>query len=109
MVAQVADTDRDGPALQGEFWLYAVRNPEVMKILAQKLQEPKESLAAVLTQAVERRAPDRLDQVGALTTVVFALFDGLVRQRRIDPDSVPDDLFGQALQWLVIGLAAGGA
>ncbi len=106
MFAEVADNDTDGPPLQGEFWLYAVRNPEVMKILAEKLEVPRESLARLLGAALERRAPAHLGQADALATVVFALFDGLVRQRRIAPDTVPEDLYGQALRWLFAGLIA---
>jgi AcrR family transcriptional regulator len=105
MVIDVAEQDRDGIPLQVEFWLYAVRNPEVMKIFAEKLQVPKESLSRVIGAALERRAPEQQGKVDALTTIVFALFDGLVRQRRIDPASVPDDLFGQALRWLFTGVA----
>jgi hypothetical protein len=48
-----------------------------------------------------------------VTIVVLSLFQGLVRQRLIEPGSVPDDLFAQALTWLLTGLrvtaAAGGA
>jgi hypothetical protein len=36
---------------------------------------------------------------------VLALFDGLVRQRRVDPAAVPDSLFPEALRWLLAGLA----
>lgn len=41
-----------------------------------------------------------------MTIVVLSLFQGLVRQRLIEPDSVPADLFGQALRWLMTGLRA---
>jgi hypothetical protein len=40
----------------------------------------------------------------AVTAVILSLFQGLVHQRRVDPVSVPDDLFAQALRWLVAGL-----
>jgi AcrR family transcriptional regulator len=106
MFAEVADKDTDGPPLQGELWLYAVRNPEVMKILADKLEVPRESLARLIAAALERRAPAHLGQADVLATIVFALFDGLVRQRRIAPDTVPEDLYGQALRWLFIGVIA---
>lgn len=43
----------------------------------------------------------------ALATIAMALFQGLLRQRRIDPASVPDELLGQAMQWLFAGIAAG--
>lgn len=106
MFSEVADKDADGPALQGEFWLYAVRNPDVMRVFAEKMEAPKESLSRVISASLQRRAPEHLDQVDALTTTVFALFEGLVRQRRINPEAVPEGLFGQALRWLFAGLAA---
>jgi AcrR family transcriptional regulator len=106
MFAEVADKDTDGPPLQGEFWLYAIRNPEVMKILAEKLEAPRENLAHLIGTALQRRSPAHLGQVDALATIMFALFDGLVRQRRIAPETVPEDLYGQALRWLIAGLIA---
>lgn len=42
----------------------------------------------------------------AVATVVAALFDGLARQRLLDPARVPDDLFGLALKWLFTGIGA---
>ncbi len=39
----------------------------------------------------------------AVATIALALFQGLVRQRRIDPASVPDELLGQAMRWLFAG------
>ncbi|WP_198165405.1 hypothetical protein [Nocardia fusca] len=44
----------------------------------------------------------------SIATVVFALFQGLVKQRRIDPDAVPEELFETALTWLFTGLAGAG-
>jgi hypothetical protein len=40
-----------------------------------------------------------------VTTVVFALFQGLVRQRGPDPDTVPPEPLGRALRWLFDGMA----
>ncbi|MFI9383710.1 TetR/AcrR family transcriptional regulator [Kutzneria sp. NPDC052558] len=101
LLIEVADKDVDFAPLQAEFWLYAVRNPALMETLAERMREPRD----LLTELVGREVPDaeRADQ---LATVVMALFQGLVRQRRIDPDSVPEELFGQALQWLFLGAEA---
>jgi hypothetical protein len=35
------------------------------------------------------------------------MFHGLMQRRRTEPDAVPDELFGQALQWLIAGVRAG--
>ena len=101
LVIEVADKDTDFAPLQAEFWLYAVRNPELMDTLAQRMREPRDLLAAL----VGRSVPDPA-LAGELSTVVVALFQGLVRLRRTDPDSVPDELFGRALRWLFTGAEA---
>jgi hypothetical protein len=44
-----------------------------------------------------------------VATVVAALFDGLARQRLLDPARVPHDLFGLALKWLFTGIGAAGS
>jgi AcrR family transcriptional regulator len=106
MLTAVADKDVDFAPLQAEFWLYAIRNPAVMETLAARMREPREALAGAVSATLERRgsAPDVSPE--AVATIVSALFEGLVQQRRIDPDSVPDELFGQALKWLFRGILA---
>jgi hypothetical protein len=59
-------------------------------------------MAAVLARVGGPNTPP----AGAVATVVLALFQGLVRQRRIDPASVPGELLGEALRWLFAGIAA---
>jgi AcrR family transcriptional regulator len=106
MLTSVADKDTDFALLQAEFWLYAVRNPAVLDTLAARMREPREALAAVVDGSLDRSGPAAGASATAIATVVIALFQGLVRQRRIDPASVPDDLFGQALGWLFTGIEA---
>jgi hypothetical protein len=38
---------------------------------------------------------------------VLALVQGLLRQRRIDPERVPDALIANALRWLIDGISPG--
>ena len=105
LLTRVAEKNRDAAPLQAEFWLYAVRNPEVLQAFGARLQEPKHALAEVLDGVVGRYAPGAEEHVDALATITFALFEGLVRQRRIDPASVPDGMYSQALCWLFDGLS----
>jgi AcrR family transcriptional regulator len=107
MLTAVADKDVDFAPLQAEFWLYAIRNPPALEILADRMREPREALAAVVGAALERGGSGAAVSPDAVATVVSALFQGLVRQRRIDPAGVPDDLFGTALGWLFDGIEAG--
>jgi AcrR family transcriptional regulator len=101
LLVEVADKDVDFAPLQAEFWLYAVRNPELMEAYAERMREPRD----LLTQLVARSVPDPA-RAGELSAIVIALFQGLVRMRRVDPDSVPDELFGRALRWLFTGALA---
>ena len=106
LLVNVADKDIEFAALQAEFWLYAIRNPQVMDALAASAGESRQALEGLVGTAMTRRgAPDGVC-VESVATVVAALFLGLVRQRRIDPDRVPEELFGQALNWLFTGINA---
>jgi AcrR family transcriptional regulator len=104
MLVEVADKDVDFAPLQAEFWLYAVRNPEVLDQLTPVLRAPRDALGRLIEASRQRPGSASRIPVDNMATVVFALFQGLVRQRRLDPESVPPQLFGQALHWLFTGL-----
>jgi AcrR family transcriptional regulator len=106
LLVEVADKDVDFALLQAEFWLYAVRNPKLLEPLAAQQHEVQGALRDLVDREMHRRG-QRLGMSSDLVAVVaLALFQGLVRQRRVDPASVPDGLYGQALRWLFAGLAA---
>ncbi|WP_280709457.1 TetR/AcrR family transcriptional regulator [Kitasatospora sp. GP30] len=109
MLIDVADKDIDFAPLQAEFWLYAIRNPQVMDTMAATMNEPRQALERVISASLAQRGAPAEVSPDAVTTVVMALFQGLVRQRRVNPSSVSEDLFGQALMWLFTGILAGGA
>ncbi|MBW0103146.1 TetR/AcrR family transcriptional regulator [Pseudonocardia sp. KRD291] len=103
-LVRVADAD-DLTLLQSELWAYAVRNPRARERLSAGMRGPHDALSTLVG---EQRARD--DETWAarddeIATVVLAMFQGLVRQRRLDPASVPDDLYGRALTWLFDGLS----
>jgi AcrR family transcriptional regulator len=107
LLAEVADNDRDFALLQAESWLYAVQSPELMDDLAARRRELSVAVERLVAAELERRAmPAGIPLARSVTTVVLALFDGLMCQRRTDPASVPDELFAQALRWLLTGLTA---
>jgi AcrR family transcriptional regulator len=107
MLANTVDKDPDFAPLQAEFWLYAVRNPEVMEILAERMREPQAAMETLMQAALERVDRHREVSAKAVSTIAIALFQGLVRQRRVHPADVPDELLGQAMRWLFAGIAAG--
>jgi AcrR family transcriptional regulator len=100
------DQDTDLMALRAEFWLYAVRNPDAMGALAAQRRDQVDALVGVISAAMERWGAPADVSATELATVVLAMFQGLVRQRRIDPARVSGDLFAQSLRWLFAGLQA---
>lgn len=107
LLVDVADKEVDFAPLQAEFWLYAVRHREELKELAPPSPQD-DALRSVIEGVLRRRGREEDVSADAVSTIVRALFQGLVRQRRIHPDSVPEELFGQALHWLFTGIEASG-
>ena len=98
--------DPDVMALWAEFWLYAVRNPDAMGALIAQRREQVDALIDLVSAAMERRGAPPGVSARAVATVALAMFQGLIRQRRIDPDRVSGDLLAQGLRWLFAGLQA---
>lgn len=109
ILIDTADKNSEFALLQAEFWLYAVRNPKILDTIVERMREPRQALEHLVATALEDvRTPPEADP-RSVATVVAALFDGLVRQRRLDPDSVSEDLFGLVMRWLFAGIDADGA
>jgi AcrR family transcriptional regulator len=106
LLERAGDRDPDLVALRAEFWLYAVRNPEAMGALRAQQRQQVDGLLGVISAAMERRGTPPGVPAAEVAAVVLAMFQGLVRQRRIDPDRVSGDLFAQGLRWLFGGLGA---
>jgi AcrR family transcriptional regulator len=103
-MVDVADKDMDLAPLQAEFWLYAVRHPEVMGTFAAQLRQRRAPLERLIDEGLQRSGSYPEDLAQRLAIVVSALFQGMVRQRRIDPEHVSPELYGEALRWLFTGL-----
>jgi AcrR family transcriptional regulator len=108
LLAAAADKDNDFALLQAELWLYAVRNPKMMDTMTERMRESHTGLRNLMQTALTRI--DRQDDVSAddLATIVMALFQGLIRQRRINPDQISNEILTDALHWLFAGIAAKG-
>jgi AcrR family transcriptional regulator len=96
--------DPDLMALRAEFWLYAVRNPEAMGALTAQRREQIDALVEVISAAMSRSNVPAGVSASAVATVALAMFQGLMRQRRIDPERVSGELLAQGLRWLFAGL-----
>jgi AcrR family transcriptional regulator len=102
---KVADKELDVAELRAEFWLYAVRNPQVMPVLAALRRDRDAAVEQLIAERLPGLAENRPEWTSQSAMVVTALFEGLVRLRRIDPDRVGPELYGQALRWLFNGIA----
>ncbi len=81
-----------------------MRNPEAMGVMAEKLEEQLVALERLVAPLMERFGAAPAIPPRAVTSALLGLFQGLVRQRRVDPASVPDELFAQAVGWLLAGV-----
>jgi AcrR family transcriptional regulator len=104
-MVDVADKNIELAPLQAEFWLYAVRHPEVLETFSAVLRARRIPLQELIASGLEKDDGDYPpDLAGRVAIVISALFQGMVRQRRIDPANVPAELYGDALRWLFTGL-----
>lgn len=109
-LTEVADGHGDWGALELEFLRYALRRPDLLERLAERWARPRRAIARLIEADHQRTSgspgdSDTMPDTEAVATVILALFDGLITQRRIKPDTVPESLFAEALGWLAAGLA----
>jgi AcrR family transcriptional regulator len=86
-----------------EFWAYAVRNPEIRTRFAARYAEVRGSLARIIDDGARELGVELLRPPEQLAAAIDALADGFALQKLADPDSVPDELFGDALAMLLEG------
>jgi AcrR family transcriptional regulator len=90
-----------------EFWTYAVREPRMRERFAERLATLRESNARLVERgAWDRGFPPNPELAGRLGLVIAALGNGLALEKLVDPDAVPDELYGDMLALIFEGLAA---
>ncbi len=105
LLITAADKNIEVAALQTEFWLHAIRNPDTMEVLANGTRKTLELLRELVTGLLEdHRVDQSIVDPDAFAVAVLALYQGLIRQRRTDPSRVSEELFGQVLSWQLAGM-----
>jgi AcrR family transcriptional regulator len=84
-------------ALNAEFDLWALRNPEVQR----RLVEGSRAVRDLVTDLVQRHFDERRIEPplppAEIASLYIAIFQGLWQQKAMDPDTVADDLAARAI------------
>jgi AcrR family transcriptional regulator len=98
--------DDEWTALYLEFVLYAKRNADAAKKLAESVRRQREMTTAMLAEAYQSidYVPDT--PVDVLATLSIALFDGLALGRLADPVAFDDAMLTHFLNFLVSSIGA---
>jgi AcrR family transcriptional regulator len=93
--------------LDQEFWSLALRDPKLRKRYARRQAQLRSALAKALEARSEHLGdPEFGTPAEEVATAFIALGDGLALAKLIDPDAVPDHLFGETAALVHDGLVA---
>jgi AcrR family transcriptional regulator len=96
-------------ALWQEFTLYALRNPAVRDKLSADLDLTVSALVELLHARQQTTGATQSLPEEALARLYIAIFDGIGRQRAIQPDAVPDELFATLVEFVDEAASAHGS
>jgi len=81
-----------------EFWTYAIREPQLRERLGGRFAALRLGSARVASEGAERWGLPADAEVGErLGLFITALGNGLALQKLVEPEAVPDELFGEML------------
>jgi AcrR family transcriptional regulator len=90
-----------------EFWAYAIREPTLRERLAGGFAALRLASARLVGEAAQRQGYPPNAQVGDFVgTLVYALGNGLALEKLVNPDAVPDSLYGDMLALIFQALEA---
>jgi AcrR family transcriptional regulator len=81
-----------------EFWAYAIREPPLRERLAERFAALRSASARLALEGAERQGYAPNAEAGELVGILInALGNGLALEKLVDPDAVPDALYGDML------------
>jgi AcrR family transcriptional regulator len=81
-----------------EFWAYAIREPERRERLAERFAALRSASARLFLEAAEQQGFPVNAEAGEFVGILInALGNGLALEKLVDPDAVPDSLYGDML------------
>ncbi len=91
-----------------EAWTQAARDPQLRERFAMSFGAIRLTLGRIIAESAERDGIRLPLPANDLAIAIKALGNGLALEKVIDPEGVPDDLFGAILTLILRGLEAGG-
>ena len=86
--------------------LYAARDDEFRTKLQRRYAAMRERMAELLRQRTEAGGFDPGIPFDQLSTMIFAMANGVAFERFVEPDAVSDDLFASMLELFTLGAAS---
>jgi AcrR family transcriptional regulator len=107
--AEMLAEQREWLLLDGEYWLHAVRDPDLRRRYAEHQRELRMALGAALVERMETLGAGKIaGDPERVAAAIMALNVGLAQQALVDPRAVPEDLFGETIELIYKGLLARG-
>jgi AcrR family transcriptional regulator len=105
--AEVLTAQHDWLLLDNEYWLRAMRDPELRRRYAERQRDLRAALGDALARRAETLGAGPLTvEPERIATAFIALSAGLAQQALVDPRAVPDDLLGETFLLIYKGLTA---
>jgi AcrR family transcriptional regulator len=87
-----------------EFTAYAARNDEFRQELVTRYRALRERIAAVYARGAERAGIDPPLPVDQIAMMTFAMANGFALEKLLEPETVPDELYGTMLAIFFTGM-----
>jgi AcrR family transcriptional regulator len=95
--------DEEWERLFFEFSAHAARDPEFREELATRYRALREAKARIFASVGMDSAPISCEDIATMT---FAMANGLALEQLLEPDAVPDEMYGKMLYAFFLGLKA---
>ncbi len=105
LVVEFADGGAAMAAFGGDVGPRAFRDPELRRLVVERLREGGADLGSVVAEWLGREGIVEPGQRADAAVALAALVQGLVRRRRLTPDDVGEATIARSLGWLVAGMS----
>lgn len=105
LVVEFADGGGAMAAFGGDVGPRAFRDPELRRVVVERLRESGADLGSVVAGWLEHEGVVGPDELADAAEAMVALVLGLARRRRLSPDVVTERAIARSLGWLLDGMS----